>query len=63
MAAALLLSGLLIPHVGVFAGERMDAGTFLGMYSGELITEAIGESRRYARKEPYRVPLLTMRDN
>ena len=24
----------------------MEAGTFLGMYSGELITEAIGESRK-----------------
>jgi hypothetical protein len=40
-------NGLLIPYVGVFAGEKIEAGTFLGIYSGELITEAIGESRRY----------------
>lgn len=26
----------------------MEAGTFLGIYSGELITEAIGEYRRFA---------------
>lgn len=25
----------------------MEAGTFIGIYSGELITEAIGESRMY----------------
>ncbi|KAF9781317.1 hypothetical protein BJ322DRAFT_1080401 [Thelephora terrestris] len=31
---------------GVFAGERMEAGTFLGIYSGELITEATGDARR-----------------
>ena len=34
-------------NAGVFSGEKMEAGTFLGIYSGELITEAIGESRRY----------------
>jgi hypothetical protein len=38
----------------------MEAGTFLGIYSGELITEAIGESRRYVFPERYRAPLLTM---
>jgi histone-lysine N-methyltransferase SUV39H len=37
---------LLILGIGVFAGQSMEAGTFLGIYSGELITEAIGESRR-----------------
>jgi hypothetical protein len=37
---------LLIPNTGVFAGERMEAGTFLGIYSGELITEATGDARR-----------------
>ncbi|KAF9653273.1 SET domain-containing protein [Thelephora ganbajun] len=38
---------------GIFAGERMEAGTFLGIYSGELITEAIGESRRYMLYNEY----------
>ena len=38
-------------YIGVFAGEKMEAGTFLGMYSGELITEGIGESRRYVMME------------
>lgn len=37
----------------------MEAGTFLGIYSGELITEAIGESRRHVFTEFYRTPLLT----
>jgi len=37
----------------------MEAGTFLGMYSGELITEAIGNSRKYVFTERYRVSLLT----
>ena len=41
------LTNLLTPDVGVFAGEKMEAGTFLGIYSGELITEAIGEYRRF----------------
>jgi len=41
----------LIPDIGVFAGERIEAGTFLGIYSGELITEAIGDSRKYVFTE------------
>jgi hypothetical protein len=45
-------------YIGVFAGERMEAGTFLGIYAGELITEAIGESRRYVFTELYLVPSL-----
>lgn len=44
---------LLIPDIGVFAGERMEAGTFLGIYSGELITEAVGEARKLVPMEPY----------
>lgn len=40
----------------------MDAGTFLGMYSGELITEAIGESRRYVHTELWHILPLMMND-
>lgn len=58
MIIALPLCGLLIMYIGVFAGERMEAGTFLGIYAGELITEAIGESRRYVFTELYLVPSL-----
>lgn len=39
----------------------MEAGTFLGIYSGELITEAIGDSRKYAFTEPHHEPLLIMK--
>lgn len=38
----------------------MEAGTFLGIYSGELITEAIGDSRKYVVMESLQVSLLTM---
>ena len=44
---------LLISDLGVFAGERIEAGTFLGMYSGELIAESTGESRKYAFTKLY----------
>ena len=44
-------SVILISDVGVFAGEKMEAGTFLGIYSGELITEATGDARRFAFTE------------
>ena len=53
---------LLILHTGVFAGERMEAGTFLGMYSGELVTEATGESRKYVFAECCRLRLLMTSD-
>lgn len=40
----------------------MEAGTFLGIYSGELITEATGESRKYVSAEFYQVPSLMTSD-
>lgn len=39
----------------------MEAGTFLGIYAGELTTEAIGESRRYVFAKPCQVPSLMAR--
>lgn len=37
---------LLSTCLGVFAGpKRIPAGTFVGIYSGELLTEAVGQER------------------
>jgi histone-lysine N-methyltransferase SUV39H len=41
-------------HSGVFAGQRILKGTFIGVYSGELITDSAAEIRgRYVDRSAF----------
>ena len=49
----------LLDMIGVFAGEALRKGTYIGIYSGEIITENEAHERgRYAAGSP--PPILSL---